>query len=714
MEGIRVVSRAEGRQAAAASAFDGFHERRSRGGIDLTARRNRIDAVARVAGSSTDHNVLNPVVDTSSSIRNTDDDVWRVPSRDELPAKAIRGSADRATAESRAVTPGTRVIDAKPSGFRERVTGAIGGIFRRRDRNPSPDLSAGGAGVVPSVEPPGAPPADPVPEDDPDATPRTPPIPEPNPAPRQPDDNTTSPAVENDTVVTDPWEVPDLERFAQLRSQRNEPPGAPPADPVPEDDPDVTLGTTPPNPDRAIATETGSWVASLKDRVAGARRRVGEMMSGAKDAGGAMVDVAKGRIEAAKAWAERKADTPLGKAVLKAAEQVAKDIAEGKRRGKGGMALQFAKYLGLYGVYKAKEIVEEKKWDIATGVATGAAVRPLLLMIGVETYFASAGIAFTTGAVRKGISELDNYVSPEADGTRKSLVGKIRALNSTQRKEIATKMLIAGSISGVSSFAGAGLMHWTGLDVMMKDVAHSGMNKVSGAFAGLKESLPQGTGGIPGLDSVEASSGSHVGSVDTSGGVIGPPVPPTIETGGVIVDSPGSLPSVPGSVETPGAGVQRPGVLPPVSGSVDTSGVVVERSGVLPAQQVSVPEAVAAQPAPGPSVVEAIPPVPKLDPIEQVVDRMSSRPLPKGSTPWAIAEQLLKEANPNAVYTPADIMAVDKALVLAQVDPLTGEHRIAVPEWGIQGKILHSKLPAGMNFEITDEVKAVLKQVSKK
>lgn len=81
-------------------------------------------------------------------------------------------------------------------------------------------------------------------------------------------------------------------------------------------------------------------------------------------------------------------------------------------------------------------------------------------------------------------------------------------------------------------------------------------------------------------------------------------------------------------------------------------------------------------------------------------------PLPKGSTPWAIAEQLLREANPNAQYTPADIMAVDKVLCQA--------NEIAVPEWGIEGKVLATRLPAGMNLQVTDAVKNAVLQVANK
>ncbi len=57
-------------------------------------------------------------------------------------------------------------------------------------------------------------------------------------------------------------------------------------------------------------------------------------------------------------------------------------------------------------------------------------------------------------------------------------------------------------------------------------------------------------------------------------------------------------------------------------------------------------------------------------------------------------------------------MAVDKALILAQVDPNTGKPLIAVPEWGMEGKILHTKLPSGMNFNITEDVKKVIKQTT--
>jgi len=702
----RPTSRAGERQAAGVNAFDGFRESRAGNGLDLHARRRRIDGMAGGGGGE------------------GNDDNWRAPTRDEI--DAIRAGRDGPGVET---DPGTSDGTSLFSRWRGRIAGAIGSL-RGRDVSIRPDASVGG---TPPIEPPPTPSREPVSgEPDPhDSVPAARPAVHqaiPTPAQAAPDRSAVGGGRNTGADTdSDEWHVPDQAFFDAIRARRA---GTTSAAPSPTAGEGLTI-PPPPIPEGALTPETGGWRAGLKERVAAARVRAGEMMAGMRDGAGAIIDVAKGRVDAAKEWAERKADTPLGKIIIKAVEQVAKDIAEGRRRRKGGIAVQVGKFLALYGAYKAKEIFDEKKWDIATGVVTGAAVRPLLLMVGVETYIAGAGIAFVTGAARKGMAELNNYVTPETDGLRTGLREKIRTMDGAQRRELARKMLIAGAVSAGASFVGAGVMHSTGLDVMMKNAAGSGMDKVGGLFGGLKESLPQGSGGIPGLDSVEAAQ-----------------PPNSFEPGeGISPPAPGSGGEVGGSASPPGEAVSRPGARVDSGfdggNSLDSHGVI-RTSPVTTAvgppygaeAEVGVSQGLPMTPVPDAAPVPVTSPVttavgppygaeaevgvsqglpmapvpevvPVLNPIDQVVDKLPAKvSLPQGATPWAIAEQLLKESNPNGQFTPADIMAVDKALCEA--------NGVAVPEWGIEGKILATRLPVGMNFEITDDVKDVLKRVAKK
>lgn len=83
-----------------------------------------------------------------------------------------------------------------------------------------------------------------------------------------------------------------------------------------------------------------------------------------------------------------------------------------------------------------------------------------------------------------------------------------------------------------------------------------------------------------------------------------------------------------------------------------------------------------------------------------------------GQTPWAIAEQLLKQANPNHQFTPGDIMEVDKVLC--------EQNQIAVPEWGIVGdetwKSARALASEGkpVSINIDDRVRDIVKIVASK
>lgn len=711
----RPISRAEERTAAGINAFDGFRGKHGGKGLDIQGRRRAIDNMSRNAGGT------------------DGDNGWNIPSQQAYDQMR----AERAAAAGAEPDHGTPDGTSRYSRWRGRVVGSFGALRDRikdssdrpvRDTTRSTDGSPPDpdAWSVPPGNRPNRPPAPSPAAREPSPPPEAPtpapepaPPPESSPAPTQTESPAAFPPTAEDATATDPWEIPDLEKFAQIRARRSDPTTAP------------SSSTN----EMSKTSETGSWRAHLPERIANARRKIGEALAGMRDAAGAIINTARGRVDAAKEWVEKQSKTPLGKVLHKAGEQIIKDIAEGKKRSKNGYTLQTAKFLAFYGGYKAQEVWEKKKWDIATGAATGAVVRPLLLMIGVETYLASAGIAFTTGAVRKGISELDNYITPETDGARKNLTEKIKSLNRSQRKEIAMKMLVAGSISGVSSFAGAGLMQWTGLDVMIKDVAHSGMNKIGGAFAGLKENLPQ----LPDLAKADTT---NVGE-----SIIDRPSTPklTIETDtGSVVERPG-LPRTPGGTDSTLI-IDRPGT-PPGNSEImtpinpDSTTGTRPPMGPLPPNIAEGPpygadaEVGISQGTPPPKVpvttavgppygaetdvgvrqgisVAPVVETPPINPVEAVIDNLTDKKLPPGSTPWAIAEQLLKEANPNGRYTPADIMAVDKALILAQVDPNTGKPLIAVPEWGMEGKILHTKLPSGMNFNITEDVKKVIKQTT--
>jgi hypothetical protein len=523
-------------------------------------------------------------------------------------------------------------------------------VLRKGRRNSSPDNT--GAGAPPPPRPPDEPPAGPIP-------------------PKETSDEKPS---DHDTAQegNDVWRVPDLQQFAARRAQRN-----------------ATFST----PEGPKTYETGSWIANLPIRVAGVRRRIGEALVGMKDAAGAIIDTARGRAESAKEWAEKKADTPLGKALLKAGKQIIEDIADGRKRSKAGIIFQLG---ALYTAYKAKEIWDEKKWDVATGLATGAAVRPLLLMIGVETYLASAGIAFITGATRKGLAELDNYITPETDGTRKSLVGKIRALDGTQKREIAMKMLVAGSISGVSSFAGAGLVHWTGADVLIRNAAKPTIDKIGGVFSSLGESLPIVATRSPGLAKTDITGiGS---SVVNRPGILDLAIE---SVSGPTVDRPG-LDQIPNGIDSAPI-VDRPGT-PPAGGEVMNPIAPDSVTKVPPIDNNSVSN------IHPPGLVETVP----INPVEAAIDNIpDTKLLPPGSTPWAVAEQLLKEANPNGSFTPKDIMEVDKILC--------EQNKVIVPEWGITGDpkkgwISHGSLGSTgpFAFTINDKIKDTVRTVAYK
>ncbi len=122
------------------------------------------------------------------------------------------------------------------------------------------------------------------------------------------------------------------------------------------------------------------------------------------------------------------------------------------------------------------------------------------------------------------------------------------------------------------------------------------------------------------------------------------------------------------------------------------------------------PEGPVAGPALPPEAAPVAPPVEvPVDPVAKNIKELSEMKLASGETPWALSEKLLHQANPDPEFKPTDeqIMAVDKALILAQVDK-DGNHLISVPRWGIEGATLDSKLPAGTEFKVTDEVRQAI------
>lgn len=750
MPEIRTVSRAEGRQAAGASAFDSFHERRS-GGIDLDARRARIDAQVRpVAGAEVD-----------------DPDNWRAPTPDEL--ADIRERHQAASGG-----------ESHFSRWRSRISGVVGGLLSRRERNDrDSSRPSEGNGNVPPPPPLEAPPTGAPPPEEPDDQPSTP---NSTPPPRIGarleaiiDPNRTGRRQEpsgNTNANQDPdaWRVPDQPTFDAMRDRRagasgNNTPGTTPSGrPIPR----------PPIPEGATTPETGSWRGRLWERVNSARERVWDGITGRLDEAGNrtvnMMQEARDRIEQGRDWAEKKWNSPLGRVVRKLMEDVAKDVEKGKRKGRVGWGVEIGKLVSLYGLYKGQELAGklwERKWDIATGAAAGAALRTVFISVGWEAYLAKAAAAGAIGGLRRGWSELDTYDKPEGMKARLNIVKRIRALDSDQQRDLATKMLVSSGLAFGGSLLGIEFMERTGLGDSLHNAL--GLNKLAGAVSGLGESIPKGTAGIPGLAEAADSPpspdskipnqvfGPKVTEIDSSGG--GKAVPGTEDVvpgskAGVPPPGPdGTEGTIPGKTG-PGIDQGKPGDIGKPEGGAPPAGKMegyqpVLREGLTgpgteSAQDVSerleaisgtqgppptgnatitAPVTTAVGPpygaeadvgvnqgVPVPPTTEAaaVPPAEApLNPVDQAIEKLPPTiTLPQGSTPWAIAEQLLKEANPNAKYTPADIMAVDKILCQA--------NGVAVPEWGIEGKILATRLPAGMNFVIDDDVKKIVKQIASK
>lgn len=719
MPEIRTVSRAEGRQAAGAHAFDAFHERRN-SGLDLGARRARIDAQVRpVAGAEVD-----------------DPDNWRAPTAAEL--SDIR-ERHRATSGNTGESLFAR--------WRSGLSGAIGGLrdrLRDRGRN-SPTPADAGGGNRPPAEPPEAPATAPPeePDDQSVATdssqpanigPRLQAIIDPDRTGRHQEPSHTNQdqgwAIDNDSTTNharpvgarpvndgDNWRVPDQATFDAMRDRRagasgNNTPGTTPSGrPIP----------LPPIPEGVAVPETGSWRGRLWERVRSARESVWDRMTGAVMGAGekvvGMMEEAKDRIEGARDWAEEKWNSPLGRVVRKLMEDVAKDIEKGKRKGRVGWGVEIGKLIGLYGLYKGQELAAklyEKKWDIATGVAAGAALRTIFITVGWQAYLAKAAAAGLIAGARKGLVELETYDKPESMKARLKIISRIRALDHDQKVDLRNKVLIASGLGFAGSFLGMEFMERTGLG----DTLHNalGLNKLAGAVSGLGEGLPKGTGGIPNLAEANEPPPTPPPGSKLPNEIFGSKIPETDSSVGTKA-VPGMEDAGPGSkVGVPPAGPDgTEGTIPGKSGpGISDQG----KPGDIGKPEGGSPDPTAATPEPrlgGEGLPEPgqgagtypAPEAPVVNPIDQAIENLPAQmTLPQGSTPWALAEQLLKEANPNGNYTPADIMAVDK--VLCQVNG------VAVPEWGIEGKVLATRLPIGMNFEINDDVKNMVKQVALK
>lgn len=156
------------------------------------------------------------------------------------------------------------------------------------------------------------------------------------------------------------------------------------------------------------------------------------------------------------------------------------------------------------------------------------------------------------------------------------------------------------------------------------------------------------------------------------------------------------LPAAPGEVLLP--------PQPPVAPAAPLSPDIVQAPTAEPPTAAAPPEP---PPAAAPEIqtnqVADIEPPPSIS--EKIASLQNTIFLENGSNPWATTSQYLEQAL-SREPTPAEIMEVTKAVCRTS--------GINVPEWGIQGQFLHTRLPVGFQLNFDDSVKGVIEKIANK
>lgn len=473
--------------------------------------------------------------------------------------------------------------------------------------------------------------------------------------------------------------------------------------------------------------QAGGWV---KDKAGQAGEKAGQVKE-------KVTTSAKELKEKLQNWQE----SPLGKAIGTALVDFVKKDLPGtinklsKENYKKILATAALKIAGStaakWALYKTQETAGkmwEKKYDIATGVVSGAVLRTIFITAGAEAYVAKAIASGAIAGARRLDSELAAENKPENLKARLNLFERLKKYPPEKRKQLARKIAVAGAFGTAGSLIGMELMEHTGLGNFLHEALASGAGKVGEVASGIggviseaKDHLPPTS--IPTTPTPQATLGAqqpmpaHV--FETS--VPAQEITPSPTETPLPIDN---LPASPIEVQTPTpvpSATPTPEIYdtaPSIPSEVSTPSPTPET--VMPAQAPEMPQVVEVPTVePPPAIPEAtlgvIPQVaPVIDtvPVEpaSVIDEAiknipPTMPLESGGTPWSVAEHLLKSANPDGNFTPGDIMKVDQELCR-----LNG---VAVPEWGIEGKILATRIPAGFILKTDDEnLLNIVKQVA--